>query len=185
MIPMSPATRRPQKNLTDLYALPDETPAELIDGEIYVTPSPSLTHQRVVMRLSRVLATYAENRPDREVLAVPFDVHLPTGDVVQPDVVCVQAGSPSLREDGFHGAPDLAIEVLSQAHPLRDRVVTRDLYVRSGVPEYWIVDPAERAIEVFRLEGHAYLSAGYITGDGAFRTPFLPGLELRLAEIFG
>ena len=184
MVRVAPELTRPPKTLADLQALPDETPAELICGELYVTPSPSEPHQAVSLRLSSLLLAYEKSSGRGRAYAAPFDVHLPSGDVVQPDALFVRSANPGLAKDGVHGAPDLVVEIVSPSHPLHDRVVKRDLYGRNGVPEYWIVDPEERSVEVLKLEGRTYAPAGYGTGQVELRSPTLDDLVIRLADLF-
>jgi len=60
---MSPAVQRPRKTVEDYPALPDDGRAELIDGELYVTPSPVLAHQRILLRLLALLQGGERHRP--------------------------------------------------------------------------------------------------------------------------
>ena len=184
MSSMSPATSRPRKTVEDYLALDDDVRAELIDGELYVTPSPETDHQRVVLRLARCLADHVETHDLGEVFAAPLDVHLPTGDVVQPDVFFVAAARSDICRRWVHGAPDLVIEVLSPTHAERDRAVKRALYARSGVPEYWIVDPEERSIEVLRLGDPDYEPAGWFRRGETLVTSCFPGLALALDDLW-
>ena len=181
---MSPATQRPRKTIEDYLALPDDVRAELIDGELYMPPAPRRPHQRAAVRLVRLLEAHVEERSGGLVFVAPFDVHLPSGDVVQPDVLFVAAGRAEIVPDWVRGVPDLVIEVLSPTHGLRDRIVKKDLYARNGVPEYWIVDPEERTIEVFLHEEGTYRPAGYFTAESTLATPTFPDLRLRLADVF-
>ena len=181
---MAPALERPRKTLADWRALPDETQAELIRGEIYVTPSPSGPHQSAVLALGSLLRIHGARGASGRAYVAPFDVHLPSGDVVQPDVLFAGRRHPGLEDGCLRGAPDLVVEIVSPSHPLHDRVVKRDLYARNGVPEYWIVDPQERTIEILRLAGDAYVPAGYGTGDQVLASPTLVGLTVPLAEAF-
>jgi len=181
---MSPATQRPRKTLEDYLALPDDVRAELIDGELYMPPAPRKPHQRTAVRLVTLLEHHTEQRAAGLVFVAPFDVHLPSGDVVQPDVLFVAAEHADIVPDWVRGVPDLVIEVLSPTHALRDRIVKRDLYAKNGVPEYWIVNPEERTIEVFRHEKSAYRPAGYFTGEDVLRSAILPDLALPLPEVF-
>lgn len=184
MAPMASGIARPRKSVADLQALPVDTPAELIAGEIYVTPSPSRAHQRAVLRLGALLLAHERRSREGQALVAPFDVRLPTGDVVQPDVVFVRHEGATVSSNGILGAPDLVIEVVSPAHPMRDRIVKRALYARSGVPEYWIVDPDERSIEVLSLEGDTWRAAGFLTGEAVLVSPTVAGLRMPLAEVF-
>jgi Uma2 family endonuclease len=105
--------------------------------------------------------------------------------VVQPDLLFVSAARAEICRDFVDGAPDLVIEVLSSAHPERDRIVKRDLYERDGVPEYWLVDRADRSIEVLRLEGGTYGPAGWFTGAEALASRTFEGLVIPLSHVFG
>jgi Uma2 family endonuclease len=181
---MPPATSRPRKTVEDYLALPDDVRAELIDGELYVTPSPEADHQRVVLCLGRRLARYVEAHACGEVFVAPLDVHLPTGDVVQPDVLFVSTARSDICRRWIHGAPDLVVEVLSPTHAERDRAVKRALYARSGVAEYWIVDPQERSIEVLRLAGESYEPAGWFRPGETLVSACFPGLVVALDALW-
>ena len=68
---------------------------ELIDGKVHVTPAPSPSHQRLVLRLARALEDHF--RPPAEVFVSPVDVILTAHDVVQPDVAVVT--TPTMISD--------------------------------------------------------------------------------------
>ena len=182
---MSPAIERPRKTVEDYLALPDDVRAELIDGELFVTPSPTPDHQRLVLRLARSLDGAVTERGGGELFIAPLDVHLPTGAVVQPDLLYVSEGRRHIVRDWVRGVPDLVVEIVSPTGAERDRIVKRELYARNGVPEYWIVDPGERSVEVLRLAKGAYAPAGWFTGEAVLRSPTLPTLALPLEEVFG
>jgi len=184
MQPMPHATHRPRKTVEDYLSLPDDVRAELIAGELYVIPAPEVGHQRVVFRVARGLAEHVERHDVGEVIPSPMDVHLPTGDVVQPDVVFVAKANRGVIQRWIHGAPDLVIEVLSPLRPERDRFVKRVLYERNGVPEYWIVDLEDRSVQVLELEGEAYREAGWYQAGESFTSQTLPALELDVASFF-
>jgi hypothetical protein len=66
-----------------------------------------------------------------------------------------------------------------------DRIASqqRELYERHGVPEYWIVDPRNRRIEVLRLEGERYVSSMARDSD-TLTTLLLDGFTLAVGEVF-
>lgn len=186
---------RPAKTLEDYCALPEGVRAELIDGELYVTPAPRPDHQRVAQRLLRVLAPFVEReshggghaggRALGEVFIAPLDVHLPSGDIVQPDLIFVRADQAEIvRADAIHGAPQLLIEVLSSSHAERDRIVKRRLFAENGVSEYWIVDPDSRSIEVLVLSGRSFEPRGWFPQEASILSPTFPGLDLPVAHLF-
>ena len=86
----------------------------------------------------------------------------------------------------MRGTPDLVVEVGSPCTRKRDETIKRRLYERSGVTEYWIVDPDLEVVRVYRHDGGAYGRAVGLsreTGD-VLATPLLPGFRLPLADIF-
>jgi Uma2 family endonuclease len=180
---MAVSIRRPRKTVEDYFALPDDVRAELIDGELYVTPARFADHQRVVVNLTRILSTFVLERDLGEVFVAPIDVILPTGDAVQPDVLFVSRERSRIVERWIEGVPDLLVEIVSPGHAERDRSVKRRLYERNSVPEYWIVDLEERSIEVLRHDGVAFRPAGFLVGSGLLRSPALPGLALPLDDV--
>jgi Uma2 family endonuclease len=121
MASMARVRSRPRKGLADYLALPDDVAAELIDGELYVTPAPSAGHQDVLAALTVHLRPHVESRGLGRLWPAPVDVHLPAGDVVQPDLVFVRRERLAIVRDAILGVPDLAVEVLSPTRLERDR----------------------------------------------------------------
>jgi len=177
---------KPRKTVDDILNLPEGTRAELIHGEITImTPSPFLEHQKISARLCNALSRHCDGHACGEVLPAPMDVHLPSGDVVQPDLIFVAKERQSILQKWVHGSPDLLIEILSPSSVDRDRFVKRDLYAQNGVGEYWIVDPDEKTIEVFTLAGGAYVPAGYFKVGQTLLSPTLVGFALATSDVFG
>jgi Uma2 family endonuclease len=183
-------TTSPRVKLTfrDYLLIPEDGQRhELIGGEHYVTPAPTSKHQFTVVNLLRVLSTFVRERQLGRVVVSPFDVVFSYEDVVEPDLLYVARERQGvIGEKNAHGAPDLAVEVLSPGSRRRDLVLKRNLYERSGVGEYWIVDPLRQTVQVFRAElaglrRVAVLSAA--AGD-TLESPLFPGLSFPVAEIF-
>jgi Uma2 family endonuclease len=122
---------------------------ELYDGEVIVVPAPIPRHQRVGSNVESLLREY-ERRTGGLMFHAPFDVVLTEYDVVQPDVVFFRAERRHLIDmmEATRVPPDLAVEVLSRSTERRDRGRKKDLLAKSGVPEYWIVDPIENVLEI-------------------------------------
>src|SRR5262245_5980284 len=134
----------------DLLNFPDDGQRhELIDGEHYVTPSPNIRHQVLVVRLVTALANHLSQHPVGSVFCAPLDCVFTNFDVVEPDVLVVLGDQHEiLTEQNVRGAPAIVIEILSPGTSRRDRGIKRDLYERGGVREYWIVDPVRNSIQV-------------------------------------
>jgi len=164
--------------------LPEGSRAELIDGELFMCPSPREPHQWVVANLHLLLGGFVKSRKLGRVYTAPFDVHLPSGDIVEPDILFVAKNNMGIIQDWIRGAPDLVVEVMSPAGLERDRVVKRDLYANNGVREYWIVDVANKSVEVFTLQGTQYEPNGYFENGNTLVSPILPEFKLALADLF-
>ncbi len=136
----------------DVRAMPDDRNRyETIAGELFVTPAPSLHHQDILARLFVALRTYAELHALGHVWFAPLDVVFGPLTLVEPDILFVARGRRHvLAEREVTAAPDMVIEVLSPTTARTDRGRKRALYQEQGVGEYWIVDPDERRVEVWR-----------------------------------
>ena len=133
----------------DLHDLPDDgNRYEVIDGELLVTPAPSLKHQRAALLLARLLAEYLATEPVGEALVSPADVTFSYVRTVQPDVFVLPFVN-GRRADRFEDAGRLllAAEVLSPTTARADRVGKRVMFREEGVVEYWVVDLDARAVE--------------------------------------
>jgi Uma2 family endonuclease len=181
---MADLKTRPRKTVDDFMKLPEGTLAELIDGEIFMSAAPRVPHQRVILNLVAEIRAYAHPKKLGEVFVSPMDVHLTSGDIVEPDLVFVRRENLAIIQDWIRGVPDLLVEVLSPSHPERDLIVKRELYARNGVGEYWIVDPADRSVQIFKLSGNRFEPAGYRREGQALFTSFLPGFELAVEKLF-
>ena len=143
-----PAFRR-QWTVDDLQDLPDDGQRyEVIDGELFVTPAPSIRHQRALGVLYRLISDYLDREPVGFVYFAPVDVIFSPRRGVQPDLL-VTPGVNGRSPESFAevGRLLLAIETLSPSTARLDRVVKRALYRDEGVPEFWIVDLDSRTFE--------------------------------------
>jgi Uma2 family endonuclease len=166
----------------DLEAFPeDNTRREIIDGELYVSPSPTLRHQTVVLSLVTILQTYARRHGGKAYVG-PVDVVLAEHDIVAPDVVYIAPDRASiLQEKAIFGAPSLIVEVTS-SNRSRDRGKKLRLYARSGIPEYWIVDPKRPTIErCCDPDGERYASVQIFTD--VMDSATLNGLRVTIPEL--
>jgi Uma2 family endonuclease len=168
---------------------------ELIKGKIMLmSPAPSVEHQRIERKLLLAIGGYLQHK-SCEVFPAPFDVRLydrkkfllasqDIHTVVQPDL-CVICQPELLDAQGCNGAPDWIVEILSKGNSKRELKTKYALYEESGVTEYWLVYPEQRAIHQFVLNAQVVyeLNAMYTDDDQAI--PFLfPELAIEVTSLF-
>jgi Uma2 family endonuclease len=169
----------------DLLAIPyDGKRREIVDGEMVVSPSPSLTHQRVLRSLAYALMKYLEANPIGEVFVAPLDVILGELDVLEPDIFFVLNEHRPILRDWVRGAPDLVVEILSPTTAANDRGPKLKAYARHQVPEYWIVDPESCTLEVYRLAQNGYELTRIFSVEEALTSTLLPGFSVALGSLF-
>lgn len=177
-----------QRRLTakDLAALPDDgNRYEIIGGQLFVSPSPNSRHQRVSFELAGVLYAFLKETSTGFGFAAPMDVRLSPNDVVQPDLfVVLRHHSEIIEGPAIAGAPDLVIEILSPSSIETDFLRKSKLYERSGVREYWIVNPEGETVSVQSLDGDRFVIAGEYRREDTLHSSVLEGFELELASIF-
>ena len=150
MVMVSPTTRY---TVDQVLAMPEDgRRRELLGGELFVTPAPALPHQVVVGELYLILATALATAKERfRVMLSPADISWDEETLVQPDIFVVPASEVQGSWVECRRLL-LTVEVLSPSTSRMDRVLKREIYLRNGVDEYWIVDPAARLVEVWRQQ---------------------------------
>jgi Uma2 family endonuclease len=169
----------------DLLVMPDDGKRrEIMDGDLIVTPSPKFRHQEISGNIYAAFLKYLEGYPIGKIAYAPLDVILSEYDVLEPDLLFVLNEHRHIIQDWVRGAPDLVIEIVSPTTEAIDRGPKLKAYARFGVPEYWIVDPEQRAIEVYRATSEGYQPAQVFQGPDALTSLLLPGFSLSLREVF-
>jgi len=149
--PPLPDTSRRDWTVEELALLPEDgNRYEIVDGELLVTPAPSLVHQRALRELVRIMLPYLETT-DLELFFAPTAVRWGPRSEVEPDLlllpIILDTSVPYVR--GLSSLV-LAVEILSPHSVRADRHVKRVAYLANGVPDYWIVDTANRLVERWR-----------------------------------
>jgi Uma2 family endonuclease len=173
----------------DFLHFPDDGKRhELIDGEHYVTPSPNMKHQAVSGNLFFLLRNWLEQHPVGRVFYAPFDVVFTRFDVVEPDLMYMsnERAAEILTAKHVTGAPEIVVEIGSSGTRKRDETIKRRLYERSGVSEYWVVDPDLDVVRVYRRGDDRFGRPAELAAEAGdvLATPLLLGLEMSLARIF-
>ena len=177
---------RPQFQIITLEqyeALPEDTRAEVFDGQIYYMSSPSQEHQTISMELSTILNTYIKkNQGSCRVFHAPFDVKLNDTPltIVQPDLMIV-CDKDKLDGKRCNGAPDFIIEIVSPGNPADDYIRKLYYYKNAGVREYWIADPRRKIVTVNYFEGDV-LNIQY-SFESTIKVNIYEDLYINFAEI--
>ncbi len=185
---MAPQAQSTKLTYEDYLLFPDDGKRhELLDGDHFVTPSPSTKHQRVSRNLLVALTALVRSHGLGEVFDAPYDVILSEENIIQPDLLFVSTARRAIvTEANIQGAPDLIVEILSDSTRKKDELTKRKLYERFGVQEYWIVDPDLESLKIFRIEQNVFVRAAELTkeANAALTSPHFPSLRLPLTEIF-
>ena len=153
---------------------------DMINGVLQMSPSPEFEHSKRANRFNFQILQFLEKNPIGEVV-FECDVLLPDGgDVVRPDISVILKENMNKVKMHIHGAPDIVAEVLSPSTKNRDLGVKADRYLNCGVKEYWIVDPKEKSISVWRNENRVWKKE---TGN-VLQSYVLPGLKILSKDIF-
>ena len=173
--------------IEDIYALPDGTRAELIDGRLYYIPTPTRTHQKITGEMYLAAAAYIKAcHKECEVYIAPFGVYLNGDDslYVEPDLSIIRDTS-RLSERGCMGAPDWIIEVVSAPSRKTDYAVKLNKYRQSGVREYWIVDPSLRTVLTYVFDDDRNVEdADLYPFEAEIESSLFEGLLIRPADLF-
>ncbi|WP_028309263.1 type II toxin-antitoxin system Phd/YefM family antitoxin [Desulfitibacter alkalitolerans] len=165
---------------------------ELIDGEIYLLASPGFNHQVVVNEIAWHFNNYFKGKPCRS-LTAPLDIRLfgyatkfeEDPNVVQPDVIVICDEDKVNEDNKYEGIPALLVEVLSPSTKGKDMITKLNLYMKSGVLEYWVVDIDSKAITQYTFSKERELESMASFGEGdTIKSTVFEGLEMPLKDIF-
>lgn len=165
--------------LDELHRLPDDgNKYELVRGELFVTPPPSVDHETILARLSRLLEPFVAAH-SLGLIYRPRAVVRAEGSEVEPDLM-VRAAAPA-RDWEDLPVPILVVEVLSGSTRRRDVGAKRDFYLDIGVAEYWVVDRDKRTVRVVRAGSADELRSAELVWRPAGASE---ALIIRVAELF-
>ena len=199
---MSKTTDLSQLDLKGTYTYADylswqfDDAVELIKGKIMaMSPAPSSEHQSISWRLSGALFIFFKSKECRA-FAAPFDVRLVDRkksivankdiySVVQPDI-CVICDKTKIDSKGCLGSPDWVIEILSRGNSKKEMQLKYQLYQESGVKEYWLVYPGEKAVHQFVLDEDTekYQLLAMYSGEDIATPQLFPDCQIDLSEVF-
>lgn len=163
---------------------------ELIDGTVYLLASPGYRHQTAVGEIAAVFHNFFKGKPCRS-LGAPFEVRLhgyatkfeEDPNVVQPDVLVI-CDQDKILDNKYHGVPTLVVEVLSPYTRGKDLAIKLNLYLKSGVKEYWVVDPEKETVVLYNFTPEDVVDLKTFQAGDTVASQVFPGLQLPVAEIF-
>jgi Uma2 family endonuclease len=183
--------RQGQWTEADYFALPETNRiVELSEGRVVMPDMPKYSHQHAVGELFARLREFAQQQNLGTVAVAPLSVRLWPGRVREPDVVFMHRDHADRIGEDYWGVPDLVVEVISprtlqsSGTEHTDRGEKFWEYAQAGVPEYWLVHPTARTIEVFVLRDRVYHLLGqWGVGDLA-RSEVLAGFQVAVEDVF-
>jgi Uma2 family endonuclease len=158
---------------------------ELSNGNLEVSPLRTYLHQLILMRLSFALYAFVTQHKLGFVCIAPLPARLWPGKVREPDLMFMAATHMD-RIGKYWGVPDLTVEIISPGTEKNDRETKREEYAQAGIPEFWIIDPDSKTLEVLRhnRDTEVYDLAAQLTERDTLTSPTFPGFSLVLAELF-
>jgi Uma2 family endonuclease len=182
-----PAKRR--ATYEDVLAAPENMIAEIIDGELSLSPRPAKPHAAAATALGEELGPpFKRGRggPGGWILLDEPELHL-DDDVLVPDLGgWRRERMPVMTNDEpyFSLVPDWVCEVLSPGTEASDRARKLPIYARAEVAHVWLVDPLQRTLEVLRRQGHEWLIVLVATGEERVRAEPFDAIELELGVLW-
>lgn len=156
---------------------------EFTDGWLEELPTPTSTHQLVLLFLYDVFRAHLQGRGG-VVMVVPLRMRIRAGKFREPDLLLLRHRDDPRFADRYWCGADLVAEVVSTDNPDRDLVDKRTDYAEARIPEYWIADPRDETILVLQLDNDAYREVGvYRRGDSA-PSQLLDGLRVNVDAAF-
>jgi len=162
---------------------------EYINGELIIMSSPDTNHQNISGNLHIILRNYLKGKTCK-VFYSPFDVHLfkkdiQTPDVLQPDLLIACDLENNINEKGrYMGTPTLVIEILSRSTRSRDMVDKLNIYMMSGVKEFWVVNPKDKTVLVYGFKDNEIDSFISYKKEEVVQSCWLEQLEVSLLDVF-
>lgn len=160
---------------------------ELIDGELHYLSSPLYLHQKAVKEIFGEFIYWFKGKKC-EPLAAPFDVTLAKSDknicVVQPDILVICDKEKIDKNGKYKGIPALVVEVLSEATSHKDNITKLDLYMSTGVREYWLVNTDSREVYIYVFENSKIKHVLSFNEKQRAESSCFAGLGVELAQIF-
>lgn len=172
--------------VADYQALPEGPPFyQLIEGQLLTEGFPTRYHQDISRNLQFALLKYLEVHPVGRLYAASFGIYLDDINVFGPDIVVIlNERLHILTDSGADGAPDFVVEILSPSTWRRDLGAKKDVYAKSGVRDYWVIDPRAKRVDAYRPANGMEEPALSWRRTDILTSPLLPGFSVDAATVF-
>lgn len=174
----------PKTTFIEFEKLPSGTPCQLIDGEIFMTPSPAFIHQKILGELYFLIKESLKLKNIGTVILSPMDVYLSEEEVYQPDLIFVSNENSDIIKENIKGVPDIVVEILSPSSAYHDLVHKKNTYEEQGVKEFWVLDPEEKSFEIYENQSQKFILISKAKAKGMVTSKILSDLKLQLETIF-
>jgi Uma2 family endonuclease len=193
--PESESTERNAPSVEAAFqAAPEEMVAQILDGELRLSPRPARPHANVASNLGGILQApfkFGRGGPGGWVIIDEPELHLgPLPDKLVPDLAGWRRERLPRAVGGddapahYDLAPDWACEVLSDRTRRRDKGAKMRIYAREGVRHLWHVDPLARTIDIFRFKDGDWILVHSLSGEERVRAEPFEAIELELALVW-
>jgi len=188
--PQSDPNGAPMKRATyeDVLNAPENMVAELLDGELVLSPRPALRHARAAAAIhGKLWSRFDDGERGSPGWVVLMEPELHFGEaVVVPDIAAWRRERlPEVPDRPWLDlAPDWLCEVLSPSTVRVDRSRKLKVYALAGVAHVWLVNPIDRTLEVLRLKDGAWMLVAAFGGSDVARIQPFEDLELALARLW-
>jgi Uma2 family endonuclease len=182
--------KRKRAGYQDVLEAPDHMVAEVVEGELYLSPRPSKPHAFASSVLGGELGGpfgRGKGGPGGWIILDEPELHLGKEPaILVPDLAGWRASRAPMAGDEpyFVVVPDWVCEVISPRTGRLDRIKKLPAYVSAGVGHAWLVDPLQRTLEVFRNESGRWTLLSTHAEDAKVRAEPFDAVELELGALW-
>ncbi|MBF0486872.1 MAG: Uma2 family endonuclease [Nitrospirae bacterium] len=158
---------------------------EIVNGEEIVGHSPFGMHQGISSKLNYIIHHYVKAKDLGQVYYSPLDVIFEESlNRLQPDILFIRKENMAIFQDWVRGVPDMVCEIVSRGTFIRDTATKKEIYEKYKVPEYWIVIPEFKAVEVLTIKDNKYERYSIAEIEGVVTSKVIEGLQVNIKDIF-
>lgn len=172
----------------DLYNIPKNMTGEIINGELIVSPRPAPEHAGAASSLGGILIPpykFGQGGPGGWIILAEVEIKLDE-DIFVPDI----AGWKEQRffkpegQNWVSVTPDWVCEILSHGSVRHDRITKARTYAKHRIPYFWLIDPRDRLLQVFKLESGRWVILGDYAEDDKVRAEPFHEIEIDMAKLW-